>query len=79
MSWIIPNDHYKDDVLACKGIQLLDMDNSNRYHRVAIEVVGTSFLLNTDEAIEKDNIIVGDPSDWLILPVDLEERIYISF
>lgn len=51
------------------------MANANRYHWVAAEVVETPSVLNTVKSIEKDDIMVGGPSDWLIFPVGKEEKI----
>lgn len=36
---------------------------------MAAKVIGTPSILNTPETIEKDDITVGNPSDWLILPI----------
>lgn len=42
-------------------------------------MVGTLFVLNTETTIGTVDIIVNDPSEWLVLPVDSEKRICNSF
>lgn len=71
--------YYKADEVASKGLQLVEPNNTNRYHWVAAEVVGTLSILNNVEVITNVVITVDNPSDWSVLPVGLKERIYISF
>lgn len=46
---------------------------------VDTEVVGTSSILRTGDAIDAAEIFVGDPLKWLALPVEPEKRIFSSF
>lgn len=66
-------------MLTHKGLRLVEPANANRYPWVAFEVVGTPSVLNTTEVVAKTDITVGNPSDSLILPVGLRERICSSF
>lgn len=53
-------DYYKDDLVARKGFQLIELANTNGYHEVAAEVFENPSVLNTIEAITKDDITL----DW---------------
>lgn len=79
VSLINLGDYYKSDVLAHNGFWIIESTNVNRYHWIAGEVVGTPSVLNIVEAITEVDITVGNPSDWLILPLSPGERIYHSF
>lgn len=61
--------------MACRGLRLIESDNSNIYHRVAAEIVETFSILNTAETAAKVGITIGNPSDWSILPTGSDERI----
>lgn len=77
--WISPGDHHKASVLARKGLRLIKSVKANRYHFVAIEIVGTPYVLNIVDVETKIDIMVGNPPDWVILPVGLEERVCNTF
>lgn len=47
--------------------------------RVAAKIVEIPFVLNTSEVVSQVNIIIGDTSDWEILPVGLDDRVCNSF
>lgn len=80
VSWATPNDHHqRDDILACKGLRLIESDNVNRYHWVTGKIVRTLSILNTIEVVTKADITVGNPSDWSIVPIGPEKRICSSF
>lgn len=78
VSWISANDHYKVGILACKGLQLVESVNTNRYNLVATEVVETLPILNVTETKTNVDIIVGCRSNWLILPIGPKVRRCIS-
>lgn len=73
------DEHHRNGELARKGLQLVDPYNTNIYHWVVAKIVEFPFVLNTTEASIKVGIMVGNPSDWSILSVGLDERIYIYF
>lgn len=75
VSWISIDSHFKGDELAQRGIWLFEPDNDYRYHWVVGEVVETPSTLNIVEAIAIIDIIVDNPSNWLILLVGSTERI----
>lgn len=69
-----PGDHFKAYELACKGFELLESDNVNRYNWVATKVINTPSTLNIITTIENADIMVDNPSDWFILIVGPLER-----
>ena len=75
VSWIKPDNHFKDDDLARKGIQLVELNSANKYYLVVVEVIGTPSTLNIVVAITNDDIMVHNPSNWSVFLVDLAERI----
>lgn len=46
---------------------------------MALEIIGTPYVLSIEGAIDATNIVVGYPSDWYVLPVYSGKRIYIPF
>lgn len=46
---------------------------------MVVEVVGTPSIMNTKSVINVDDITIGDPLDWPVLPVGLGKRICSSF
>lgn len=58
---------------------MVELADASKYRKVDAEVVGTSFILNTEATIDVIDITVGDPFDWSVLLVGLEKRICISF
>lgn len=79
VSWANPDDHHRADVLSRKCLQLIELKNANRYHWTTVEIVETSFVLNTINVIIQTNITIGNPLDWPILPIGLDERVCNSF
>lgn len=59
--------------------RLIELNNTNRYHLVAAEMLGTPFIMNIVEAIINADIIVGNSSGWSVLPVGPVERMCSSF
>lgn len=79
ISWVNPRDHHINDVLARKGIRLIESANASRYHWVATKIVRSSSVLSTIEVVIQSNIIICDMADWAILLVGLDERVCIYF
>lgn len=77
--WVSLDYHNKVDVLAHKGLRLIELTNSNRYHGVTTEIVGTTSTLNIVDAVTKSDITIGNPPDQEILLVSSKEREYNSF
>lgn len=77
VSWINLDEHHRNGELARKGLQLVDPYNTNIYHWIAAKIVEIPFVLNTTKDAIKVGIMVGNPSDWSILSVGLDERICI--
>ena len=69
--WIRPDDHFKVDELTHKGNRLIEPYNANRYHWVSTEVVGTPSIMDTVATITNVSFLVDNPSDWLVLLLDL--------
>lgn len=78
VSLIRPDDHFKVDELARKGISLFKLDNDDKYCWVAIQVIWTPSTLNIVTTITNVDIMVENSSDWSVHPVDRVERIYNS-
>lgn len=79
VSWIRLDDHFNADELDQKGIRLVESDNANKYHWMAIEVIRTHSTLKTIVVITNVDIMVDNPSDWLVLLVNPAERMCNSF
>lgn len=75
VSWVNLGNYHRVDVLARKGIRLIEPNNMSRYHWVAAEIVRTPSILNTIEFITQSNITVRDSPDWVIFPIGSDERV----
>lgn len=69
-SWPKPDEHFKVDELSRKGVTLVESTNMSKYNWVVVEVVGTPTISSIEMTIDTTNIMVGDPSDWLVLTRD---------
>lgn len=56
-------------------MSLVESINVVKYTWVDGKVVGTPFVMNIKAAIGIDDITVGEPLDWLVLPMGLEKKI----
>lgn len=65
--------------MARKGLQLIESVNANRYHCVAVKIVGTFSILNIVEVVIQANFMVGNSPDWAILLIGLNEGACGSF
>lgn len=79
VSWVNHGDHHRDNVLARKGLQLIESVNANRYHCVVVKTVGTFSILNIVEVVTQANFMVGNSPDWAILLIGLNEGVCGSF
>lgn len=79
MTWVNPSDHHRADILARKGLLLIESSNASRYHWVAVEIVRTRFVLNNVKAITQADITVDDSSNYMIMLVMSDERVCSSF
>lgn len=57
----------------------MESTNIIKYNWVAFEVARNTSILSIKMLIDTNNIVVNDPSDWLVLPMDLEKSICNSF
>lgn len=62
VDWLRPSDIFWIEEIPLRSIELVELIDMNEYTRVDYEILGTLSIL--------DNIEVGSPSDWLVLPVD---------
>lgn len=50
-----------------------------KYSGFDSKILRILFALNSHATVRETNIDVGHPSDWLVIFVDLDKRIYSSF
>lgn len=78
-SWLKPNEHSKVDELSLKGVTLVELAYVSKYRWVAAEMVGILSILSIETAIHTANIVVEDPSYWLVLHVVPLTRSWFPF
>lgn len=62
VDWLRPSDIFWIEEIPPRSIELVELIDMSEYTRMDYEILGTLSIL--------DNIEVGSPSDWLVLPVD---------
>ncbi|CAI8607325.1 unnamed protein product [Vicia faba] len=78
VSWASLDDYRRADILAYKGLLLIELAHANIYHWVATEIVETPSILNIVDVVTKVIITIRNPLDWEILPIAPDEKIYNS-
>lgn len=75
ISWNKSDIHFKVDELSWRGVSLVELVDAVKYTWVDVKVVGTPFVMNIKATIGINDITVGEPLYWLVLPMGLEKRI----
>lgn len=79
VSWLKCAILFKVNDLAQRSVTLVKLTDASKYNWIVAEVVRTLSIINTKVDIRVVVVTVGDPSDWSVIPVDLEKMICSYF
>lgn len=63
------------DTEVLKHLNLLNRLGVSMYDWVDTKVVSTSSKLRTEATLSNGDVVFGDPSEWLVLPMSEDKRI----